>query len=1330
MRISNTRLSFDTIHLEGGLFVPDILERAARGDMPDQTPADYHLPRGLQLTDEYGRAFQIALASWKAFKEHGNAIQFGMEFFRDCLGYFSINSTTPILSGDIYYPLGHLATENVPLLLVESFFNDDSTLDTLNTQFSPEGSGNRRKSPFQMVQEFLNSNKDFLWAIVSNGKNIRLLRDSHTMVRPVWLELDLGIILEEERYSDFKALWLILHSSRASNSTNELSWELWRKEGLEQGTRVREGLRQGVTKALINLGQGFLNTPGEGNKKLIEALESGELSPMGFYQEILRLIYRLLFLYTIEERGFLHPGDPKNPVVESRQKIYRQGYSMARLRDLSLRRSNIDGYQDLWKGLQIVFLALNRGEEILDLPGLGGIFATDQCPHIDVSSLSNSYLLKATKDLRWTINSGTLALVDYKNMGPEEFGSVYESLLELVPIIDLGTKHFGFIGIEGETGNSQGNARKITGSYYTPNSLVQELIKSTLDPVIKDRLSQDIDKSPVEKILSITVVDPSCGSGHFLLAAARRLAEKLAQVRSDDGSITPTEYRHSLREVIIHCIYGVDRNPMAVELARMALWLEGFETGKALGFLDHHLQVGDSLLGLLDLSMLEKGIPDQAYKVLSGEDKDFCVSLKKFNKSARSSLESWLKSNNLNIRTESSIQEMSHLESMLDEDTTSVKRKKTAWLEFCEHSTNSLANKAANVFVGAFLMEKKLYQDLPYIPTTATIDHILNDQIQPQDLKAIDLADKLCKDHNVFHWPIRFPQIFNNGGFDVVLGNPPWEKINFKDNEYFATIVPEIAEAPNKAVRKELLNNLKSEQPKFFSDYERAKTFQDRLSIFFRFSGRFPLTGVSRINLYSVFAETGCDMVSDVGHLGMVLQSGIVTDDNNKKLFTALINDGRLINVWDFENSGGIFKGVHKSFKFALVSVQGSLLPNTSADFAFYLTQLSHLEDSERHFTLTGEELNQLNPNTMTCPTFRNKQEAELTKFIYKRVPAWELHNKTTDWPGKPKTPFNMSNDSGLFTSAADLSDKEGDGITYLPLYEAKLIHQYNHRFSTFIPGTKDETRNFSDQELANTDQYIYPRYYLEKELLEKRFPGEWFFAYRMITNATNERTCVSSILPQSPCGHSLSIVSDLSSENSLVLISDSNSFVHDYCCRQKVGGTNFNHWIWHQIPLVSIDEYQKTCEWDESLTRYEWLKLRTLELVYTAWNLKSFTDELGWHNPPFIWDTNRRFLIRCELDAAYFHWYLGSISEWKVNGSLELLNNFPSPRAAVEYILDTFPIVNNRDMKEYGEYKTKNTILKIYDEMDFAICNGEVYKTCLNPEPGDVSLCHKDIND
>ena len=336
-------------------------------------------------------------------------------------------------------------------------------------------------------------------------------------------------------------------------------------------------MRHGVEQALLTLGEGFIQHPA--NQTLRQQLENGQLSKNDYFQQLLRLIYRLIFLFTVEERGLLHPqpatGKANAKADQQARRAYAQGYALASLREACLQRRNLNRFDDHWQSLRIVFAGLADGQPLLALPALGGLFSKTQCEQLDAASLSNLHLLSAMRQLRWAIHKGSPVPIDYRNMGPEELGSVYESLLELVPDINLSAKTFGFVGLTSE-GSTAGNARKTSGSYYTPDSLVQELIKSALEPVIRQKL-RDNPSNPTQALLSIRVIDPSCGSGHFLLAAARRLAQELAQLRTEDGAVKPADYRQALHDVIANCIFGVDRNPMALELARMALWLEGFD---------------------------------------------------------------------------------------------------------------------------------------------------------------------------------------------------------------------------------------------------------------------------------------------------------------------------------------------------------------------------------------------------------------------------------------------------------------------------------------------------------------------------------------------------------------------------------------------------------------------------------------------------------------------------------------------------------------------------------------------------------------------------------
>ena len=266
-------------------------------------------------------------------------------------------------------------------------------------------------------------------------------------------------------------------------------------------------------------------------------------------------------------------------------------------------------------GPRITFLALERGAPEIAAPALGGLFDRRNAPTSIQAELANADLLTAIKALAFFPSGKTLARINYRDMNTEEFGSVYESLLELHPVLETAPWRFGYVGVNGH--GAKGSERKLSGSYYTPAPLVHELIKSALEPVIR-RTATDHPYDQRGALLKLAILDPACGSGHFLLAAARRLAMEIARIDAAPDAPSEAQRQHALREVVRHCIYGVDKNPLAVELCKTALWIETVEPGRPLTFLDHRIRCGDSLIGVFDLKVLEDGIPDGA---LQAEDR-------------------------------------------------------------------------------------------------------------------------------------------------------------------------------------------------------------------------------------------------------------------------------------------------------------------------------------------------------------------------------------------------------------------------------------------------------------------------------------------------------------------------------------------------------------------------------------------------------------------------------------------------------------------------------------------------------------------------------------
>ena len=509
---------FTAIRIEGGLLPPEFLQHIAALEGTGQSSADYGIPPGRTVRDEIGRFWTIAEALWKDYRQNRSRADVpvqrtGVErwllrLLRDVLGYSDIAAAmTSIAIGERRFPITHRAfAGSVPLLLTTA----DRDLDRSHANFGDEG---RRRAPDAALQQFLNADAASLWGILANGPCLRLLRKNPSLTRPAYIEADLERIFEEGLFADFAALWLMVHASRLAPGPQGIAGariEVWRAEATKTGQRALERLRIGVTTALRELGCGFVEYPE--NEKLRAALREGTLTAEGLHQQLLRLIYRLLFLFAAEERDLLHAPD----MAASARRLYAEGYSLSRLRDRARLRRHYDHYSDLWLGLTITFRGLARGARALALPALGGLFDLDQCPALDNLALANTRLLAAIHALAFFQADGGLQRVNYRDMGAEELGSVYEFLLELHPIVQVSARpwSFGFAGDETDNGEARATERRLSGSYYTHESLVQELLRRALDPLIDDTLREN-SADPAERCFVFDWLIPRAAQAIF-----------------------------------------------------------------------------------------------------------------------------------------------------------------------------------------------------------------------------------------------------------------------------------------------------------------------------------------------------------------------------------------------------------------------------------------------------------------------------------------------------------------------------------------------------------------------------------------------------------------------------------------------------------------------------------------------------------------------------------------------------------------------------------------------------------------------------------------------
>ncbi|MCZ7652512.1 MAG: N-6 DNA methylase [Thermoanaerobaculia bacterium] len=749
---------------EGGLLPADFLGRL-REDTPgiDGTgPEQYHLVPGERPKEAISTAWRQLREAWHHFRGALEKLPAGdratavtrerwlLPLF-STLGFGRLQAARGAVEiAGRSYPISHL-WHQVPLHLVGAGVDLDARTKGL--------AGAATASPHSLLQEYLNRSDHALWGVVSNGLKLRLLRDNATLTRQAYVEFDLEAIFTGAAYTDFALLWKLLHESRFEGERPEECWlERWSKSAREQGVRALDSLRRGVEEAILALGRGFLGWPG--NRALRDRLRDGELSKEEYYRQLLRAVYRLILLFAAEDRDLLllAPG----AAAPKARDLYAQAYSTARLRRLAEKRKG-SRHPDLWHGLAVVLRALGgTGAPELALPPLGGfLFSASAAPDLDAAEISNRDLLDAVRALAFTRTYGRIPRpVDYRNLGPEELGSVYEALLELHPEITLQPAGF-------ELASAAGNERKTTGSYYTPTALIECLLDSALDPLLDEAMAKP---RPEEALLALRVCDPACGSGHFLLAAAHRIARRLASVRSGELEPPPPVLRSALRDVIGHCLYGVDINPMAAELCKVNLWLESLEPGRPLSFLDHHIQVGNSLLGTTP-ALLAKGIPDEAFTAIEGDDREVVKKFKKINKQERRDREAgqqlfdyepWARIGQLATS-------LADLERMPDDTVEQVRAKERRYAELVTSADYDTGRFLADAWCAAFVWKKVDEPGHPQ-PITESVFRAIERNPQLESARRVRAeVRRLAEEYRFFHWHLAFPDVFQAPG----LGEQP-----------------------------------------------------------------------------------------------------------------------------------------------------------------------------------------------------------------------------------------------------------------------------------------------------------------------------------------------------------------------------------------------------------------------------------------------------------------------------------------------------------------------------------------------------------------------------
>lgn len=761
-------MNYSAISIQGNIISSEILEKIRTEDIRFQKALDFNLHPGASVRDEINLAWSLAVSHWNAFKLKREALletdsgtaetrRYWMLPLLSVLGYEISSSNAEIINAKSY-AISHRANnlENFPLHLVGVNQSLDKRPDT----------GGTRLSPHALVQEYIN-NTEHTYGLVSNGKFLRLLRDATRLSRLSYLEFDLEQMMEEGLYVEFALLYRTLHASRMADKpdSNEGSiLEFYHLEAIASGSRIRERLSIAVESSIRELANGLLHHPQ--NEALRQLVLENKITPKEYYLYTLRLVYRMLFLLVIEERKLIY-ADKRDEELNKKRNVYYDYYSIQRLTKLAVKMVYVDPRKsDLWHSLLTTFALFEYetyGKKLGIAPLGSGLFAPDALGVISEQMLDNECLLKVIRYLVTFDNpNGQRVRVNYADLDVEEFGSVYEGLLEYDPVFtdNQGQPIFSFV---------EGDARSRSGSHYTPEELVKPLITHSLDYLIADKL-KEVD--PEAGLLSLSVCDVACGSGHILLSAARRIGFELAKYRSKEDQPTPTVLRAAIRDVIKNCIYGVDLNPLAVELCKVALWLEAHQPGEPLNFLDHHIKCGNAIVGLAHVEELNKGIATEAFKALPGDDKELAAAFKKRNEAERKAKDQ------LGL----------YDTGVMDESLKGIQKAFAEFNALPEQTPEQIAKKEAayqSLMKGAKWWRIKELADLQvaqfFIPKTEENKDRLTTQHQYMNYlrngtQIIDrgAALSISQQKRFFHWFLEFPEVFAAGGFDCILGNPPY----------------------------------------------------------------------------------------------------------------------------------------------------------------------------------------------------------------------------------------------------------------------------------------------------------------------------------------------------------------------------------------------------------------------------------------------------------------------------------------------------------------------------------------------------------------------------
>ena len=1211
---------------------------------------------------------------------------------------------------------------------------------------SRDAAGNARSgTPHGQIRRYLSTadavtDGRLRWGILTNGGVWRLYDYRARPRASGYYEADLVALLRPGCEDALRTFYLLLR--RASFTPQDGAPAPFLEAALAEGRRYEEQVARDLSNVVFDtVFPGLVSALARTLPPHPGTAPQPAYSLPDIRDAALIFLYRLLFVLYAEDRGLLPVNDPRYDDYGLRRRV----------RDDVARRTH-DGdtfsahAASYYNHLTTLFTLIDKGDASIGLPPYnGGLFAPDAAPLLETVRLPDAVVAPIIHAMSHREGH----FVNYRDMSVQQLGSIYERLLEREPVRGAD----GSVAIQ-----PNAYARKDSGSFYTPQELVDLIVDRTLKPLAEERLKAFEDRAaalqhdrrpkaerladlreldPAEAVLDLKVLDPAMGSGHFLVTAvdflsdyiaelietipavpawldgdyASPLVQRIKRIRRDildraagsdwvldDAQLTDQAIIR--RMVLKRCIYGVDKNRLTVELAKVSLWLHSFTVGAPLSFLDHHLRAGDSLIGVR--------VPDATGELhrLGG-----------------------LFAGSAIAGAEAASAGMQRIEAMSDADVAEV-RESASLFARVEETTADLRGLLDFLCGWRWLtagmkkrqqgeVEEPLFAALGANPDGAFTLLARGPLPLPSGrgtegegrFAALWRDARAAAEREGFlHWEAAFPGVWQHwqsarpeGGFDAVIGNPPWDRIKLQEVEWFATRAPDLALAPTAAARRKGIQRLRDAGDPLAGAFDDAKARADSLGQLVRACGDYPLLGGGDVNLYSLFVERALRLVKPDGLVGLLTPSGIYADKTAADFFKSVSTGGRVGGLFDFENRRlgtdlpPFFPDVDSRFKFCALIVGGETRRFNETRCAFFLHDTAEIDDADRCFPLSPSDFARVNPNTGTAPVFRTRRDADITRRIYDRHPVLVDRSgggERKAWPVKYVTMFHMTNDSHRFRTAAQLDAadfypvqgnrwKRGEDL-YVPLYEGKMVQAYDHRAASVVVNLENlnrpaQPREATGEEHANPDWLPEPQFWVSLDDAEWPAGLGWTVAFKDVTAPTNIRTMIAAVIPRSACGNTLPLLMPGSTveaaayrEDAWLLAACLNSFALDFVARQKVQGQHLNWFVVEQLPVLTPADYDRPFG---ATTARALVRDHVLRLTYTAHDLAPFARDLGYDGPPFPWHDDDRRHLRARLDALYFHLYGLS-------------------RDDAGYVLDTFPIVRREDEKAFGHYRTRALIL------------------------------------